>query len=129
MPRSKIVAAVSHHMEKGFIGLDNATIKIPDEDPDDVGIDQASNLRLAFLEIAVETGVLQRNCRLRRKQVQKCGSIRGERVRGQGVFEIEQPGQSPLLDQREAEDRLGLSVAQIIVFGEEAPRAGTLENN
>src|SRR5712671_963072 len=44
--RDKIVAAVSHHVKKGFVRLGNATFKIPDEYPDDVGIDEASDLRL-----------------------------------------------------------------------------------
>src|ERR1700716_2551055 len=32
--RKEIVAAVSHHIEKGFIGVENATFKIPHHDPD-----------------------------------------------------------------------------------------------
>ena len=35
-------------MEKGFIGLENPAVEIPDEDADDVGVDQAPNLRFAL---------------------------------------------------------------------------------
>ena len=127
--RNEIVAAVSDNVEKGLVGLNNATLKIPDEYPDNVGIDQASDLRLAFLEIAIETGVLQRYRRLRRQQLEDRRSIRSERARGQRVFKIEQPSQPCLLDQREAEDRVGLSALQIIVLGEEVQPGGIIENH
>src|ERR1700704_897387 len=86
--RNDILAAMPHHLEKGLVGLDNATIKVKDRDPDDVGVDQASDLRLTLLKIAVETGVLQRDRRLRRQQFQDRDSIRWERMRGQCVFEV-----------------------------------------
>ena len=78
--RNEIVAAVSHDLEKGFVRLNNAAFKIPDGDPDDIGIDQPPDLRLTLLQIAVETGVLQRDRRLRREQLEDRDSIRGERV-------------------------------------------------
>src|SRR5438132_1615177 len=82
-----IGAAVSHDLKKGFVRLNNAAFKIPDRDPDDIGIDQPPDLRLTLLQIAVETRVLQRDRRLRREQLEDRDSIRGERVRGQRVFE------------------------------------------
>src|SRR5258707_1018244 len=39
---------VPHDVEKGFIGLQNPAVEIPDEDADDVGVDQAPNLRFAL---------------------------------------------------------------------------------
>jgi hypothetical protein len=39
---------VPHDVEKGFIGFQNPAVEIPDKDADDVGVDQASNLRLAL---------------------------------------------------------------------------------
>ena len=48
--------------------------------PDDVGVDKASDLALPFLEIAIETRVLQRDRCLCRQQFQDRDSIRGERV-------------------------------------------------
>jgi hypothetical protein len=62
--RGEIVAAVSHDAEKGFIGINDPTLKNPDEDANDVGVDQAPDPRLPFLKIAIETGVLQRGRRL-----------------------------------------------------------------
>ena len=66
---------------------------------------------------------------MRRQQFQDRDPIRGERVRGQRVFEVEQPRQPPLFDQRQAEDRLGLSAAQIVVLGEEVGLGGVIENH
>jgi hypothetical protein len=37
-----------------------------------------------------------------RQQLEDRDPIRRERVRGQRVLEVEQPGQPPLVDQREA---------------------------
>ena len=68
--------AVPHHAEEGFVGLNNTTFNIQDEDPDDVGVDKASDLRLPFLQIAVQAGVLQRDRRLRRQQFQDRDPIR-----------------------------------------------------
>jgi hypothetical protein len=45
----EIVAAVSDDAEKSFVGIDDPTIKIPDEDADDVGINQPPYPRLPFL--------------------------------------------------------------------------------
>src|ERR1700693_4454272 len=98
---------MSHYVEKSLIGLNNATIKVKNCDPDDVGVDQAPDLCLTLLKIAVETGVFQRYRRLRRQQFQNRDAIRGERVRAQRVFEVEQRRQPSLFDQRQAEDRLG----------------------
>lgn len=55
--RGEILSVVSHDAEKRVIRLKNATFEIPDDDPDDVGVDQASDLRLALFEIAVELDV------------------------------------------------------------------------
>jgi hypothetical protein len=39
---------VPHDVEKSFIGLQHPSVEIPDKDADDVGVDQAPNLRLAL---------------------------------------------------------------------------------
>src|SRR6478752_10879051 len=49
--QDEILTVVSHDPEKRVIGLKNATFEIPDENSNDVGIDQASDLRFAFAEI------------------------------------------------------------------------------
>ena len=43
----KVLMIVPHDVEKGFIGLQNPAVEIPDKDADDVGVDQAPNLRFA----------------------------------------------------------------------------------
>src|SRR6266568_9407094 len=46
--RNQVFAFVAHHAKKFVVGLKNATVEIPDENSDDVGIDQALDLRFAF---------------------------------------------------------------------------------
>src|SRR6202035_2931269 len=45
--RNQVFAIVAHHAKQFVVGLKNATVEIPDENPDDVGIDQAPDLRFA----------------------------------------------------------------------------------
>src|SRR5262249_14398506 len=59
--RDHILTLISQHVEKLVIGLDDPTFEIPDEDPDDVSVDQAPDLRFAFLELAVQTAVVDRH--------------------------------------------------------------------
>ena len=98
--RDEIVTTVLQHAEKRIIGLENLSIEIPDEDPNDVGINQPSNTRLALLEVAIETRVLQGRRRLRSKQLEDGHAGGRERVRREAVFEVQQPDQSGLLEQR-----------------------------
>src|SRR6476660_9934490 len=42
--RNQILAVVVHHAKKFVVGLKYATVEIPDENPDDIGIDQAPDL-------------------------------------------------------------------------------------
>src|SRR5947209_8782076 len=58
--RDEILMIVPQHVEKGFIGLQNPAVEIPDEDADDVGVDQAPNFRFAFCEIAISARKRQR---------------------------------------------------------------------
>src|SRR6266849_8517859 len=46
--RNQVFAVVAHHAKKFVVGLENATVEIPDENSDDVGIDQAPDFRFAF---------------------------------------------------------------------------------
>src|SRR5262249_50233992 len=43
--RDKILTIMSDHAKKRVICLQNPACQVPDEDPDDVGFDQASDLR------------------------------------------------------------------------------------
>ena len=102
--REEIFTAVLHHVEKRFIGLNNLTFEVPDEDPDNVGVDQAPDLGFALFEIPVKTGILQGDRGLRRKQFQHCDPGRSENVRGQVIFEVEDTDKFGLVDQRQAEN-------------------------
>src|SRR5260370_38327592 len=67
----EVLTSIPHHVEKGFIGFQNPTFKIPDEYPNDVGVDQAADLALVG---AGDLGVKPR--RLRQQDDQDDG--RGE---------------------------------------------------
>ena len=56
--RGEILAVVPHDAQKRVIGLKYATFEVPDHDPDDIGIDEASDLPVALPEIAVELNIL-----------------------------------------------------------------------
>jgi len=56
--RGEILPVVSHYTEKLVIGLKNAPLDFPDDDADDVGVDQVADLLVARQEIAVERNVL-----------------------------------------------------------------------
>ena len=56
--RGEILPVVPHHAEKFVIGLKNAPLDFPDDDPDDVGVDQAPDLLIALFDIALEPDVL-----------------------------------------------------------------------
>jgi hypothetical protein len=53
--RNDVIAAISHDAEKRVVRLHDTTVQIENAYPDDVGVDQASDLALPFLEIAVNT--------------------------------------------------------------------------
>jgi hypothetical protein len=46
-------------VQECIVGFDDLAFDSKNEDADDVGVDQASDLRFAFLEIAVKTCILQ----------------------------------------------------------------------
>src|ERR1700722_3881927 len=87
--RDEIVAAVLQHAQKRFVGLDDRTFEVPEEDPQNVGVDQAPDLTLAILEIAIELRILQRDSSLRRKHFQHRDAARSESVWRQIVFKVE----------------------------------------
>jgi len=57
--RDQILTFLSNYPKKGAIGLENLALDIPDDDPDAVSVDKAPDLRFAFHQIAIQTGVLQ----------------------------------------------------------------------
>src|SRR3989442_4519776 len=84
--RNEIFTAVLHHAQKRFVGFDDRTFEVPDEDPQNVGVDQTPNLPFAICEIAIKPRVLERDCCLRRKNFQHRYTLRRENARRQIVF-------------------------------------------
>ncbi len=68
--RDEILAIITNHAEKRVIGFQNAALELPYENADDIGIDQAADLRFPGREVAIQAGVLQGDRRLRRDQPQ-----------------------------------------------------------
>src|SRR6266481_9145131 len=62
--RNQVFTVVAHHAKKFAVSLKNATFEIPDENSDDVGIDQAANPGLPFPEIVVQAHVFDGDHRL-----------------------------------------------------------------
>ena len=105
--RNDIIAAISHDAEKRVVGLHDATVKIENAYPDDIGVDEASNLRLPFLEIAIETRVLQRDRGLRRQKFKEPRDRSGVKTCDVSAFSRKRiPINSLLLDEWKAKDRL-----------------------
>ena len=115
--RDKILAVVAHHLEKGVIGLDDPAFECKDEDPDDVGVDQAADLRLALLKIAIQTGIFQRDRRLRGEQLQHRDPGRREDAGGQVVFQVEHADELGLVQQRQAENGAGAMLPDVGICG------------
>ena len=56
--RREILAVVSYDPKERIIGLENLAFDLPDDDADDVGIEQAPDLLVPLFQIAVEPDVL-----------------------------------------------------------------------
>ena len=97
--RREVLTVVSDDPEKRIIGLENRTIEVPDEDADNVGFHEAPDLRLAFRQVAVEMGVLQRDRRLRGEERQHRDPGWREDPGSLVVLEIENAIEPALVDQ------------------------------
>jgi hypothetical protein len=53
-PRGEILSVVSHHPQERVISLNNLAVDVPDDDPDDIGVDQSPDLRFAFAEVTID---------------------------------------------------------------------------
>ncbi len=67
-PCLQILALVPDHMEKRIIGIDKSSVQIPDDDPDDVRIDQAPDPPVTFFKIPIKPRILKRYRCPRRKR-------------------------------------------------------------
>src|SRR5262249_36340610 len=124
-----VVAVVSDHAQKRVISLEDAAVEIPDEDPDDVRVDQAPDLRLALLDMPIQPCVLQRHRGLRGEQSQDRDAVRGEDTRGQVVLEVEDSREPALLQQRQTEHRAGTSVAYVSIRREDGMHGGIVQDD
>jgi len=51
--RDDIFPGISDNIEIGFVGFDESALKIPDQYPDDVRVDQAADFALPFLKMVI----------------------------------------------------------------------------
>ena len=86
------------HVQKRFVGLDDGAFEVPNADPQNVGIDQATDLPFAIFEIAIKPRVFERDCCLRRKQFQHRDAARSENVWRQIVFKVENTDELSLVN-------------------------------
>src|ERR1700730_6058781 len=56
---SELFAAIPHHVQEGVIGFEDPPIEIPNENSDNIGVDQAPYFGFAFRQVAVQSGILQ----------------------------------------------------------------------
>jgi hypothetical protein len=111
--RNQVFAIVVHHAKKFVVGLKYATLEIPDQNSDDIGIDQAPDFRLALRDVAIQVGILQCDRGLRGEQLQDRDPGRREDARRQVVFEVEHADEFGLIEQRQAENGPGLALTDI----------------
>src|SRR5262249_31326419 len=127
--RYEVLMIVSNHAEKSFIGLKDLTVEIPDTDSDDVRVDQAPDLRFALCEVAVQTGILQRDRRLRGEQLQHRYPARRKDARCQVVLKVENADELGLRDQGQAENGASLAVPDVGIGSKLGLHRGVVENN
>src|SRR5262249_15885335 len=96
----EILAVVSHHGEECIIRLENPPLELRNEYADDVGVDQASDPRFAFRELAIEPRILDRDGRFGSEQLEQRHPRGREDTSRQAVFEVENADHSRLLEQR-----------------------------
>src|SRR5215470_8146554 len=101
--RNQVLTVIPDDTEKRVIGLKNSTFEIGNEDPNDVGVDQAPDLSFAICQIEIKPRILQRNRGLRSKHLQHRDAPGRENARRQIVFKIENADQFSLIDQWQTE--------------------------
>ena len=127
--RGEILPGISDDIEKGLVGFDDPAVNIPDHNPDDVRVDQTADPSLPLPEIAVETGILERNRRLRCQHFQDRDPGGCEHVRCQIVLQIEHADQLGLFHQRQTEDRPSTLLADVLICRERILRRGVIKDH
>ena len=103
--------------------------RIPDANPDNVGVEQAPYFGLAFRQITVEMGVLQRDGCLGSEELQHRAPSRRENAGRQVVLEVQRAVKLALVDQWQAENRASLAVTDVRILGERGLGGGVVEND
>src|SRR5271166_6299371 len=131
--RNDVFTVVSYHAQKRVIGLDNWPVDLPfdrpDEDSDDVGVDETTDFGFALFEIAVQTGILERDRRLRGEELQHRDPSRGKGPRREVVLEVEHADELGLIDQGQAENGTRLALADVGVGSKRRLGRGIVEND
>src|SRR5207247_4587818 len=122
------LTAEAHDVEKRITGLQNPTFKVPDDDPNDVGVDEASDLRFAFSDIAVQSRIFQRDRSLRGEQLQHRDSRRCKNMGRQCILKVEHANELGMVDQGQAENGTSLALINIRVRGKRRLDRGIVEN-
>ena len=120
---------ISQHTQKRVIGFENPTFEVRDDDPDDVGVDQALNLRFALCKIAVQAGIFERDRGLRGEQRQRRDAGRCEDTSGQVVLQIEHADELRLIDQWKAENGTGHVLTNVWILSKRGLGRGIVEND
>ena len=128
-PRYEVLTVVAHDTQKRVIGLENPTFEIPNHDADDVCVDEAPDLRFAFGEIAVQTGILQRDRGLRGEQLQHRYARWGKHAGREAVLEVEHADQLCLGEQGQAENRARPPLTDVRISGERGLGRGIIEDH
>ena len=89
--RDQILTTVSDDAKKGLVGIDDPTVGMPDDDADDVGVDQPPNPCLALLEVAIEAAVLQRDRSFGGEELEDTNPGGGKDVGAEVIFEAKHP--------------------------------------
>ena len=89
--RDQILTTVSDDAKEGLVGIDDPTVGMPDDDADDVGVDQPPNPCLALLEVAIEAAVLQRDRSFGGEELEDTNPGRGKDVGAEVIFEVKYP--------------------------------------
>jgi len=90
--RNQLLPSTAGHVQNRIVVVADVTVGIPEQDSDDVGINEPPDAGLAFLQITVEQGVLERDRGLSCQQLQHRDPVRRESVRRQAILKTKQPG-------------------------------------
>src|SRR5215471_20393281 len=127
--RNQVLTVICYDTEKRVIGLENSTFDLGNEDSDDVGVDQTSNLSFPIFEVAIKPRILERDCRLRRKHLQHRDSFGRENARNEIVFKIENADESSLVYQWQTENGTGATLNDVGIGSKRILRRCIVENH